>query len=158
VENGELRISLATDESPEKGGKVLKVEFERLNEQVSPDSIQLVMATLNEGIRAKLGNTTPLPQKTTLLSNYPNPFNPETWIPYRLANDLPVTISIYNAKGQPVRIINLGAQEAGNYVTKDKAALWNGRNQVGEKVASGVYFYTLQAGDFVTTRKMLILK
>jgi len=158
AENGELRISLATDESASANGKMLKVEFEKLSEQVLPDSVRLVMATLNEDTRAKLGSTTPLPRKTALLSNYPNPFNPETWIPYLLANDAPVTISVYNAKGQPVRIINLGAQKAGNYVTKDKAALWNGRNEVGEKVASGVYFYTLQAGDFVTTRKMLILK
>jgi len=99
-----------------------------------------------------------LPKHTALLQNYPNPFNPETWLPYQLATDTPVTISIYNTKGQLIRTLNLGNQKAGIYITKDRAAYWNGKDNAGEKVASGLYFYTLQAGNFTATRKMIILK
>jgi hypothetical protein len=99
-----------------------------------------------------------LPKKSTLLQNYPNPFNPETWIPYKLATDSLVTISIYNAKGQLIRTIALGNQKAGAYVMKGKAAYWDGKDNAGEKVTSSVYFYTLQAGDFSATRKMVIVK
>ena len=93
-----------------------------------------------------------------LLQNYPNPFNPETWIPFKLAQDAPVTISIYDTKGQLIRTISLGNRNAGIYTTKDKAAYWDGRDSLGEQVSSGVYFYTLQAGEFRATRKMVILK
>ena len=99
-----------------------------------------------------------LPKQTALLQNYPNPFNPETWLPYQLAQDAPVTIRIYNTKGQLIRALHLGARKAGIYVAKDKAAYWDGRDKLGQKVASGVYYYTLQAGNFRTTRKMVILK
>ena len=99
-----------------------------------------------------------IPAKFALLQNYPNPFNPVTWIPYQLAQDAPVTIKIYNAKGKVVHTIAWGNQVAGTYLTKDKAAYWDGTDSLGEKVASGVYFYTLQAGEFRATRKMVIMK
>ena len=99
-----------------------------------------------------------LPKQTTLLQNYPNPFNPDTWLPYQLAQDAPVIIRIYNTKGQLVRTIELGNQKAGIYAAKDKAAYWDGRDSLGQKVASGVYYYTLRAGNFTATRKMVILK
>ena len=99
-----------------------------------------------------------VPPTFALLQNYPNPFNPETWIPYKLAYDSPITISIYNAKGQMIRAISLGTKQAGVYVKKDKAAYWDGRDSLGQKVASGIYYYTLQAGEFRATRKMVILK
>ena len=98
------------------------------------------------------------PTETQLLPNYPNPFNPETWIPYRLADDAFVTLTIYEGAGQLVRTIDAGLQPASAYESRSQAIYWNGRNQVGEKVASGVYFYHLSAGDFSATRKMLILK
>ncbi|MBM3241036.1 T9SS type A sorting domain-containing protein [Candidatus Poribacteria bacterium] len=100
----------------------------------------------------------PLPAKTSLLQNYPNPFNPETWLPYKLAKDATVTISIYNAHGQIIRTIALGEKSAGVYLGKDKAAYWDGRDSSGEKVSSGLYFYTMRAGEFRTTRKMVIVK
>ncbi len=99
-----------------------------------------------------------VPEKTLLLANYPNPFNPETWIPYQLAAPAEVTVTIYAANGAVVRTLALGHQRAGDYASRSRAAYWDGRNEVGERVASGVYFYTLQAGDFAATRKMLILK
>ncbi len=98
------------------------------------------------------------PQETTLLPNYPNPFNPETWIPYRLAEPTAVSISIYSIDGHLVRTLTLGHQPMGIYESRSRAAYWDGRNELGESVASGVYFYTLTAGDFTATRKMLIRK
>ena len=99
-----------------------------------------------------------IPEKTALLANYPNPFNPETWIPYQLAQASEVRIHIYAINGTLVRMLDLGNQPAGMYQQRTRAAYWDGRNQVGEPVASGVYFYTLTAGDFTATRKMLIAK
>ncbi|MDE0423364.1 MAG: leucine-rich repeat domain-containing protein [Candidatus Poribacteria bacterium] len=99
-----------------------------------------------------------VPEETTLLPNYPNPFNPETWIPYHLANASEVTISIYNVHGTRVRQLNLGHQHAGYYTERSRAAYWNGRNEVGERVASGIYFYQFQADNVSLLRKMLILK
>ena len=99
-----------------------------------------------------------LPKETVLLSNYPNPFNPETWIPYQLAKPAKVTVSIYATDGTLVRTLALGYQPAGVYHDKSRAAYWDGKNELGESVASGVYFYTLTAGDFTATRKMLIIR
>ncbi len=99
-----------------------------------------------------------IPEKTALLANYPNPFNPETWIPYHLAKPSDVTLTIYAANGAVVRTLALGHQAAGIYQSRSRAAHWDGRNSVGESVASGIYFYMLTAGDFTATRKMLILK
>ena len=97
-------------------------------------------------------------KRTALLQNFPNPFNPETWLPYRLAADAPVTLGIYNVRGQLMRELNLGVQKAGGYLTRETAAYWDGRDQVGETVSSGIYFYTLHAAPFQATRRMLILK
>ena len=95
---------------------------------------------------------------TALLANYPNPFNPETWIPYRLAKASEVVVEIFASNGQIVRRLQLGHQPAGIYQSRSRAAYWDGKNEYGEPVASGVYFYTLTAGDFTATRKMLIRK
>ena len=92
------------------------------------------------------------------LSNYPNPFNPDTWIPYYLPQDAEVTIRIYNGSGQLVRTLNLGRKAAGIYLDKDKAAYWDGCDSFGEKASSGVYYYTLQAGEYSATRRMVIVK
>ena len=99
-----------------------------------------------------------IPKETALLPNYPNPFNPETWIPYRLAEDAFVTLTIYNGSGRVVRTLDVGYRTAAFYESRTKAIYWDGRNEVGEGVASGVYFYHLSAGDYSATRKMLILK
>ena len=99
-----------------------------------------------------------IPEASALLPNYPNPFNPETWIPYHLATDAEVILTIYDVRGVAVRVLTLGHQPAGIYKSRGRAAYWDGKSQLGEPVASGVYFYTLTAGDFATTRKMLIRK
>ena len=99
-----------------------------------------------------------IPEETALLANYPNPFNPETWIPYQLAESAEVTLTIYDMSGQVIRRLAVGHQAAGMYRSRSRAAYWDGRNQLGEFVASGLYFYTLTAGEFTATRRMLILK
>jgi hypothetical protein len=99
-----------------------------------------------------------IPEETALLPNYPNPFNPETWIPYHLANPSEVTITIYSMRGTVLRRLDLGHQREGYYTSRSRAAYWDGRNAVGERVASGVYFYQLQADNLSLLRKMLILK
>ena len=98
------------------------------------------------------------PKETELLANYPNPFNPETWMPYRLAEDAFVTLTIYDQSGHIIRTLEIGHQIASAYENRSKAIYWNGRNRLGEQVTSGVYFYTLTAGDYSATRKMIILK
>ena len=98
------------------------------------------------------------PRETELLANYPNPFNPETWIPYRLAEDAFVTLIIYDGIGQVVRTLDVGHRIASAYESRSKAIYWDGKNGLGEQVASGVYFYTLTAGDFSATRRLVILK
>ena len=98
------------------------------------------------------------PTQTSLFANYPNPFNPETWMPYQLANDTDVIIHIYAANGQLVRRLELGFQRAGYYVDKSRAAYWDGRNELGEPMASGVYFYQLITPEFTATRNLVIVK
>ena len=140
-----------------------------VNASITLEMVQQVLDTLNaanDGSEAwrqaikKLEQLAALlvPEKTTLLANYPNPFNPETWIPYQLAKPAEVSISIYSADGKVIRTLQLGNMPAGNYKSRTRAAHWDGKNNTGEPVASGVYFYTLKAGEFSATRKMLIRK
>jgi len=99
-----------------------------------------------------------IPLKFALLQNYPNPFNPETWLPYELAESVEVTLQIYDVSGKVVRSLRLGQKPAGVYVDKERAIYWDGRDEKGEQVSSGIYFYRLQAGSFTGVRKMVILK
>lgn len=115
--------------------------------RTEPDVLSSVWQDLSE-----------VPEETALMPNYPNPFNPETWIPYQLAMPAEVRVAIHAADGRLVRTLALGYQTAGVYRSKGRAVYWDGRNAQGEPVASGVYFYTLMAGDFTATRKLLIRK
>lgn len=99
-----------------------------------------------------------VPTQTRLLLNYPNPFNPETWIPYQLAESTTVTVTIHSMNGSLIRTLNLGHQVPGSYFSKNQAAYWDGHNELGEQASSGLYFYTFTAGKFTATGKMLILK
>lgn len=105
-----------------------------------------------------LGESQIIPKANRLLSNYPNPFNPETWIPFELANDSDVTIRIYDVNGRLIRTLNLGNLPAGLYRSKHRAVYWNGKTETGEQVASGMYFYTIHAGNFQATKKMCIIR
>ncbi|MFC1718889.1 FlgD immunoglobulin-like domain containing protein, partial [Candidatus Poribacteria bacterium] len=120
--------------------------------QVTLDSIR--NALMN--VQLRLGHI--IPKESALLQNYPNPFNPETWIPYQLAEDSVVIVRIYSSTGQLIRTVDLGHKEAGSYVTKDAAVHWDGVTDAGEHVASGIYFYNIQAGGYNATRKMVVAK
>ncbi len=100
----------------------------------------------------------PLPKVTQVFQNSPNPSNPETWIPFELAEDAAVTVTIYDVQGKRIRELQLGQVTAGRYVTADQSVYWDGKSETGEVVASGTYFYQLRAGDYTETRKMVILK
>ena len=97
-------------------------------------------------------------KRTALLQNFPNPFNPETWIPYTLADDAAVKVRIYDVQGELVRQLDIGQRGAGRYLNRQTAAYWDGKDQSGASVASGVYFYTLEADAFSDTRRMVIRK
>ena len=135
---------------------------------IQAQALNLTDATLQRGIHFLEQLLAALtPKETALLPNYPNPFNPETWIPYQLAKPADVTLCIHAVDGSLVRTLSLGHKAVGIYQTRSRAAYWDGRNELGEPVASGVYFYTLStestcdsvtAGDFSATRKMLIRK
>jgi len=136
-------------------GKPLSIDVPALSTRLK----KLRQSDLEIGLepQGKLFTTLGRSKCTVLFQNYPNPFNPVTWVPYQLANDAVVTISIYDIKGQLVRTIALGRQTAGIYMSRNKAAYWNGKNDMGEKVANGIYFCTLQEGNFTSTRQMVIL-
>ena len=119
-------------------------------------ALERLLTTLSR--RDLLVSMLSVPKETALLANYPNPFNPETWIPYQLSDPAEVTVSIYALDGKLIRTLELGQVPAGIYQSRSRAAYWDGRNAAGEPVASGVYFYTLSAGDFSATRKMVIRK
>ena len=124
--------------------------------EYSEDEVIIIDAMLAPS--AEVTRSQLIPIISTLLPNYPNPFNPETWIPYQLAKAADVSLTIYNVQGVVVRQLALGHKSAGYYIGRDRAAYWDGRNVVGEKVAAGMYFYTLKAGNFSATRKLLIVK
>ena len=98
------------------------------------------------------------PARTGVLPNYPNPFNPETWIPFQLHKDAYVRITIYDVLGREVRRFDLGYLSAGYYKTRERAVYWDGCNNMNERVASGTYYYNLEAGDFVDTHRMVVVK
>ena len=128
-----------------------EIASEKLRFVVTPDTLaNAVLPITLEGIG--------IPQQSLLLQNYPNPFNPETWIPYRLSESAPVTLSIYDTTGRLVRTLSLGFKPAGFYQGRARAAYWDGRNDVGERVSSGVYFYRLSTPSFHQMKRMIILK
>ena len=117
-----------------------------------------IVVTINVTEVAVAAAVQSVPSKTVLLPNFPNPFNPETWVPYQLAKPAKVTLTIYDIRGVVVRELKLGHQAAGFYQSRSRAIHWDSRNMFGEKVAAGVYFYMLKADDYRATRKMLIRK
>ena len=163
-EPGMIRISFASVEDL-NSKTIAKIRFDILADDISPLTLQEVELYQSDAllvdsrkINGRFSSWAMPLENSALLQNFPNPFNPETWIPYQLAQDAPVTISTYNVKGQLVHSLHLGNKKAGVYITKDRAAYWDGKDSLGQKVASGVYYYTLRSGDFIATRKMVIFK
>jgi len=155
-------LAFAGEKAASGKGALFYVEFDALpatNGASTPLFLETVQLSANVGIAKINGSITVLPAMTALLQNYPNPFNPETWVPYLLAEPAEVVINIYDVHGQLVRTVNTnGVQPAGSYTTKGQAAYWDGRDESGERVASGLYFYTLTAGNFRATRKLIVVK
>ena len=155
-----------TDVDLERGraamiGDILEISAQSSNPLIGVEPFQYTVTAedVRQGwIQLQPLRTYEVPAETALLHNYPNPFNPETWIPYQLAHAADVTLTIYDAKGVLVRQLDLGYQQAGYYTDRTRAAYWDGRNQLGESVGSGIYFYQLRTDDYSTTRKMVILK
>ena len=142
------------------GMKLNAVQIDRIEEQIdlliaTNDRSPAAMRTL---VYMQQLLVTARPEKTQLFANYPNPFNPETWLPYELATDTHVKITIYNTQGVVIRTLQFGHQSAGYYTDRDRAAYWDGRNALGEQVASGLYFYQLETDEMSSMRKMVILK
>jgi hypothetical protein len=155
AESGKLRIAMAGLSQPAANGSLVDVSIEAASADAIKE-LQIVELKLNGGrSRAEIEN---LPKAFALMPNYPNPFNPETWIPYQITVPANVTVSIYNLNGQIVRRLELGTRMPGSYVNRSKAAYWDGRNESGEMVSSGIYFYQLQAGRDAAVRKMVIVK
>ncbi|MFC1712145.1 FG-GAP-like repeat-containing protein [Candidatus Poribacteria bacterium] len=148
------------------------VVYDNLVDENAPDNADPTTAIGGGNIRIHTAKTAPphsafvshgaalpeAPRQYRLLANFPNPFNPETWLPYELATDRNVTIRVYNTGGQLVRLLDLGHKPAGFYTTKSKAAYWDGRNEAGEQVSSGIYFYSIRAGEFTATKKMIVAR
>ena len=128
-----------------------EIVSEQFSFTVTPDSLaDAVLPVILDGVGR--------PKQTLLLQNYPNPFNPETWIPYHLSEAAPVTLSIYDMNGQRIRTLSLGLQAAGFYQNRSRAAYWDGRNDLGERVSSGVYFYQLSTPSEHQIKRMVIVK
>jgi hypothetical protein len=161
---GTLHIAFANSDG--LNGKTLAtIEFSIIVDDTSPLTFRKVdlytpgaIPLLSRGIDQKFISWAIPPDHSELLQNFPNPFNPDTWIPYRLAEGREVTIRIYTASGNLVQQLDLGYKPAGLYVNKDRAAYWNGTNSSGEEVASGLYYYSIQAGDFHAVRKLTVLR
>lgn len=146
--------------SPQKAKVDILSTLQLKNVKLVNEQGQLMQYTLRQPVftRSVLdGVVNAMPTASSLYQNYPNPFNPETWIPYQLAKEADVKIKIYNSSGKLIRVIDQGHRPAGFYLAKE-AAYWDGRTSVGEKAASGVYFYQMDAGEFTRTRKMLLVK
>jgi hypothetical protein len=144
-----------------KPGDTLGVYFRDAAKGVASEPVVIMVTTsdiVKSYIEVNLRMEDLVPDKTALLQNYPNPFNPETWIPFQLAKGSDVVISIFNLQGQMIRRLDIGHKQAGLYLSKGRAAYWDGQNGTGEQVASGVYFYTIDAGGFRGTRRMVIIR
>jgi hypothetical protein len=163
-ESGMVRIAFANSHRL-SNKTVAKIRFHILADDISPLTVRAVelynsdaLPLISRGIDREFSSWAIPPEHSKLLQNYPNPLNPETWIPYQLKDAGEVTIRIYNTAGELVREIDLGYKPAGLYVSSDRAARWDGANRFGTLVASGVYFYSIQAGDFIAVRKLIVLK
>ena len=149
------------DSSAAKVGEVIEIKADSPNPLLGIRPVQHIV-TADDVLDSRIDLpdlvTYEIPALTELLANYPNPFNPETWIPFRLAEDARVSLTIYGASGSLVRSIDIGFTPAAVYQGRSEAIYWDGRNDFGEQVSSGIYFYHLNAGDFSATRKMVIVK
>ena len=143
---------------PEVASTVQRIELYVQSEDTVTKAASISPGKPGQTMRLDLHIQTTNLKVSLLHQNYPNPFNPDTWIPYELAEGSDVQIAIYSLTGQPIRMLDLGYRQPGFYTRRESAAHWDGRNEIGEEVASGVYFYTIRTGNFSATRKMTVLQ
>jgi len=160
--DGRLAVAFASAQPLDAADAVIEVAFEasRLISHAREGGIRVSHLRLN-GSRVEAGLAFPFriePFANRLMANYPNPFNPETWIPFELAADAHVTVSIYDLVGNRVRALDLGVRPTGDHTGREDAAHWDGRNAQGERVASGLYVYELTAGEYRAVRRMVVRK
>ncbi len=160
--DGRFAIAFASARPIESSDALLEVTFEasRAISERRESAIRATHLRLNRSL-IDTGFVYPFriePYRNRLMANYPNPFNPETWIPFELAADADVTIRIYDLAGAHVRTLELGALAMGEHVGRERAAYWDGQNAHGERVSSGVYVYELAAGDHRSLRRMVVMK
>ncbi len=161
---GTVRISFANADR-QIGKTVARIQFQILADALSPLTLGIIglygydaVPLISRGIDREFRSWAIPPEHSALLQNFPNPFNPETWIPYQLKNASEVTIQIYNVAGEMIRRLDLGYRSAGLYVSQDRAAYWDGKNRFGEPVTSGMYFYSIRADDLTAVKKLIVLK
>ena len=160
--DGRFAIAFASARPIESDDALLEVTFEasRAISQPTEGRIRATHLRLNRALidTGFVYRYRVEPYQNRLMANYPNPFNPETWIPFELAADADVTIRIYDLAGGRIRTLELGALATGEYVGRQRAAYWDGKNAQGERVASGVYVYELAAGEYHSLRRMVVMK
>jgi len=162
---GLVRISFASADITCHTPAIAELKFTVIADNISPLEIKSAVLYRSDAravdikkVDGKFTSWATTPEKSALLQNFPNPFNPETWIPYQLKEASEIKIRIYTASGELVREILFGYKPAGIYIGRDRAAYWDGKNEAGEAVASGVYFYTIKAGNFIEAKKMTIVR
>ena len=149
------------DDAGNDAGAVVIIDYADFGLKINPKSFSVEPNSglkISSHSKIKTSGFSGLPRQTQLLSNYPNPFNPETWIPFQLAQPTSVTLRLYDSEGKIIHTINLGYQKVGFYIATDRAIYWDGKNQLGESVSSGVYFYRLTTSDYDAMKKMVILR
>ena len=143
----------------------IRIQFDILADDTSPLTLKTLnlyssdaLPLISRGIDGKFASWAIPPEKNALLQNFPNPFNPDTWIPYQLTEDADISITIYDATGRIIRRLDLGNKPAGIYQTQDRAAHWDGRNTTGEVAASGIYFAAMKAGSYHAVRSIVLVR
>ena len=157
-EEGIMRIAFANEGEMRGSGTLFEVKMRSIGEGESEIKVETADLFMDWGVQIEEGLVRVIPTETVLLQNYPNPFNPETWIPFKLAEGNEVVIRFYDMAGRLVRMFDLGYVEAGSYTTRGRTVRWDGRNELGERVANGAYIYQLQTGDRVFVKRMVVLK
>ena len=157
-EEGILRIAFANEGEMKGSGTLFEVKMRSIGEGESEIKVETAELFMDWGVKVEDGLVRIIPTETVLLQNYPNPFNPETWIPFKLAEGNEVVIRFYDMTGRLVRMFDLGYVEAGSYTTRGRTVRWDGRNELGERVANGAYIYQLQTGDRVFVKRMVVMK
>jgi hypothetical protein len=159
-------MNLPDDEDVSDNGSLMQMKFEMIDESQPSQQIKLSNLLLGDNFARPIPvnarnfefNFPQVPHTSQLLPNYPNPFNPETWIPYKLADASDVVIKIYNVSGQTIRTLHLGHKDAGVYLSRERSAYWDGKNDADETIASGIYFYSIQAGKYTAVRRMVVVR